>query len=342
MVDDELLLKVKNLHTWFEIKKWGFIHVGNVRAVDDVSFTLNESESVSLVGESGCGKSSLAKTILGLYTPEKGEIVFENQVIDSNDEEQMKWYRSNVGFIQQDPYEALPPFMNLRRILEEPMIINGVNDKQERLKRIHSVMKELKLTPVDDFLNKYPHMLSGGQQQRVVIARAIILNPKLILADEPVSMLDASVRVEILELLKKLQKDYNLSIIYITHDLSTVRYFSRRIFVMYGGKIVEKAPVKKLLSEPKHPYTKALLEAISEPDASNVETYKEVPSGEPPSLMNPPTGCRFHPRCKEMIDGYCDKKEPEHFITGENHVTACFLYEENIGKNGQEEKEEVV
>ena len=341
MADSETLLKVKNLHTWFEIKKWGFLSVGNVRAVDDVSFTLNEGEAVSLVGESGCGKSSLAKTILGLHTPEKGEIVFDNQVINNQDEEQMKWYRKNVGLIQQDPYDALPPFMNLRRILEEPMIINGVSDKQERLDRIHSVMKELKLTPVEDFLNKYPHMLSGGQQQRVVIARAIILNPNLILADEPVSMLDASVRVEILELLKQLQKEYNLSIIYITHDLSTVRYFSRRIFVMYGGKIVEKAPVKKLLSEPKHPYTKALLEAISEPDASNVETYKEVPAGEPPSLMNPPTGCRFHPRCEDMIEGHCDKREPQYYITGENHVTACFLYEKNLGEKSDIEEEVV-
>ena len=341
MSDNESLVKVNNLHTWFEMKKWGFLHVGNVRAVDGVNFTLNEGEAISLVGESGCGKSSLAKTMLGLHTPEKGEIVFDNHVIDNQDDKQMNWYRANVGYIQQDPFESLPPFMNLRRILEEPMIINGIKDKQERIDRIHSVMKELKLTPVDDFLDKYPHMLSGGQQQRAVIARAIVLNPKLILADEPVSMLDASVRVEILELLKNLQKEHDLAIVYITHDLSTVRYFSRRIFVMYGGKIVEKAFVKDLLNSPKHPYTQALLEAISEPDASNVETYKEVPSGEPPSLMNPPTGCRFHPRCEDMIEGHCDKREPQYYITGENHVTACFLYEKNLGEKSDIEEEVV-
>lgn len=321
------LLEIENLHTWFELKKYGFVTVGNVRAVDNVSFTIEKGEAVSLVGESGCGKSSLAKTILGLYNPREGHINFAGTVLDSSDEEQMDWYRAKVGYVQQDPYGALPPFMTLKKILEEPMKINGIKDSEERIQRIKETMEELKLTPVDDFLSKFPHMLSGGQQQRTVIARALVLDPDLLIADEPVSMLDASVRIEILELLQKIQHERDLSVMYITHDLSTVRYFSKRIMVMYGGKIVERSPVGDLLDNPAHPYSIALLHAISEPDAENVDTYKEVPSGEPPSLLNPPEGCRFHPRCKYKIEGLCDEEIPPDFGCGmEGHQVACWLY----------------
>ncbi|MFW6257035.1 MAG: ABC transporter ATP-binding protein [Bacillota bacterium] len=323
------LIQLENLHTWFELKKYGFVSVGNVRAVDDVSFSIKKGEAVSVVGESGCGKSSLAKTILGLYAPEKGKVIFDDTTLDSNNREQMSWYRAQVGYIQQDPYGALPPFMTLKKILEEPMKINGINDPEERYERIKKTMTELKLTPVDDFLSKFPHMLSGGQQQRTVIARSLVLDPKLIIADEPVSMLDASVRIEILEMLQKICHERDLSIMYITHDLSTVRYFSQRIMVMYGGKIVERSPVVDLLENPGHPYTVALLRAISEPDAENVHQYKDVPSGEPPSLLNPPEGCRFHPRCKYMIPDLCDKEIPPDFDHScEGHSVACWLYRE--------------
>jgi peptide/nickel transport system ATP-binding protein len=187
-------------------------------------------------------------------------------------------------------------------------------------------MSEVKLHPVADYLDKFPHMLSGGQQQRVVIARAMIMEPKLIVADEPVSMLDASVRVEILKLLRNLQENHNLSVIYITHDLSTVRYFSRRIFVMYAGQIVEKARVDDLLNNALHPYTLALLTGTSEPDANNAKTFKEVPPGEPPSLVNPPTGCRFHPRCSRAIQGLCEKEIPPEFNPEPEHTVSCWLY----------------
>lgn len=333
--DNDVLVEARDLHTYFEIKKWGFLHQGYVQAVDGVDFTIDKGESVSLVGESGCGKSSLAKTVLGVHEPYEGELIFDGKKIDYSNKQQMKEYMGMTGFVQQDPYGALPPFMNIRRILEEPMIVNNIKDRQERIDRIREVMKELKLTPVDNFLKKFPHMLSGGQQQRVVLARALVLNPKLIFADEPVSMLDASVRVEILELIEKIQAERDVSIIYITHDLSTVRYFSRRIMIMYGGKLVEKSPVKDLLREPAHPYTRALLEAISEPDASNIETYKDVPPGEPPSLMDPPDGCRFHPRCKHMIEGLCDEEVPPEFELEKNRKTACWLYED------EEEAEDV-
>ena len=324
----EVLLEAHDLRTWFEIKKWGFLHVGFVRAVDGVNFKLNRGESISLVGESGCGKSSLAKTIIGINRPTDGELVFEGKSIKAVNDGDMRQYKSEVGFVQQDPYGALPPFMTIQRILEEPMIVNGIKDKAERRARLEQVMTELKLTPIVDFLDKYPHMLSGGQQQRIVIARALVLNPKLIMADEPVSMLDASVRVEILELFRKIQAKRELAIIYITHDLSTVRYFSERIWVMYGGKIVEQSPVRELLLEPAHPYTMALLAAISEPDASNIDRYKKVPPGEPPSLLNPPDGCRFHPRCEYMISGLCDQEEPPDFELADNRLTACWLFKD--------------
>ncbi len=331
--NNNLLLQTNDLKTWFEIKKWGFLHVGHVRAVDGINITLDRGESVSLVGESGCGKSSLAKTIMGIHQPTEGELIFEGNNIAAQDEESMRQYKSEIGFVQQDPYGALPPFMSIQRILEEPMIVNGIKDKNKRLKRIHEVMQELKMTPVEDFLKKYPHMLSGGQQQRIVIARSLVLNPKLIMADEPVSMLDASVRVEILELIKKIQSERELAVIYITHDLSTVRYFSERIWVMYGGKIVEQSPVRDLLKEPAHPYTRALLEAISEPDADNIHSFKKVPPGEPPSLLNPPRGCRFHPRCEHKIEGLCDQEIPPDFEVGNERITACWLFkdEEEVG-----------
>ncbi len=323
------LLKVKDLRVWFELRRFGFGHAGYVKAVDGVNFDLPHGDAIAIVGESGCGKSSLMKTILGLNIPTEGTIQFEDQVVSDLDPKGLQEFRSSqIGYVQQDPFGALPPFMNVRRILEEPLIVGGISDKEERLKIIRKSMDEVRLIPADDYLDKFPHQMSGGQQQRVVIARAMIRNPKLIVADEPVSMLDASVRVEILRLLRGLQEAHNLSVIYITHDLSTVRYFSEHIFVMYAGKIIEKAPVEDLLQKPKHPYTLALLAATSDPDYENALTFKEVPPGEPPSLVNPPSGCHFHPRCSEWIKGLCEVKEPPDFEPEPDHIVACWLFEE--------------
>ena len=323
----EILLSIDDLHVWFELKKFGFSHAGYVKAVDGVTFDVHNGETIAVVGESGCGKSSLMKTILALYKPTEGKIVFDGKNLAELDNRGLHWYHSNVGYVQQDPYGALPPFMAIQRILEEPLIVGGIKDKEERIQRVHKSMEEVRLTPVKDFLQKFPHMLSGGQQQRVVIARAMIMNPKFLVADEPVSMLDASVRVEILKLLRGLQELHNLSVIYITHDLSTVSYFSERIFVMYAGNLVEKAKVRQVIDNPLHPYTVALLTGTSEPDARNAETYKEIPPGEPPSLVNPPTGCRFHPRCPKMIPGLCDIKFPPDFEPEPGHFVACWLYQ---------------
>jgi peptide/nickel transport system ATP-binding protein len=320
------LLTIHDLRVWFELRKLGFSNAGFVRAVDGVDFSLGRGEAIAIVGESGCGKSSLMKTILGLHKPTEGQVIFEDKDLSKLNTDGMRWYHSHVGYVQQDPYGALASFMTVRRILEEPLIIGGVKNHDDRSKRIHRVMEEVKLSPVNDFLEKYPHMLSGGQQQRVVIARAMIMEPRFLVADEPVSMLDASVRVEILKLLRNLQETHHLSVIYITHDLSTVSYFAERIFVMYAGQVVEKASVDRLIYHPCHPYTLALLNGTSVPDADNAKSFKEVPPGEPPSLVNPPAGCRFHPRCGKAITGLCDREEPGEFTVKPGHSVKCWLF----------------
>jgi len=323
------VLEVQNLKVWFELRRLGFAHAGFVHAVDGVNFKLERGEAIAIVGESGCGKTSLMKTILGLNDITDGTIYYNDMNLDEMDRKTLRWFRSTqIGYVQQDPYGALPPFMTIQRILEEPLIIGGMKDKEERLARVKKVMREVRLMPVDDYLNKFAHQISGGQQQRVVIARALIQEPEIIVADEPVSMLDASVRVEVLKLMRNLQEDHNISFIYITHDLSTVRYFSEYIFVMYAGRIAEKAKQHDLLNNPKHPYTFALLTATSEPEYENSLGFKEVPPGEPPSLVKPPKGCRFHPRCKWAIAGVCDVEEPPEFEIEEAHKVACWLYDD--------------
>ncbi len=324
--DKDVLISIQKLRVWFELRRFGFGHAGYVRAVDGVTFDLHRGEAVAVVGESGCGKSSLMKTILGLYRPTEGDITFDDRKMSELGTKGMKWYHSRVGYVQQDPYGALAPFMTIERILEEPLIVGGVRSRAERAQRIRKAMEEVKLFPIEDFLQKFPHMLSGGQQQRVVIARAMIMEPKFLVADEPVSMLDASVRVEILKLLRNLQSEHHLSVIYITHDLSTVSYFSERIFVMYAGQLVEKAKVQQLLHNPLHPYTHSLLAATSDPDADNATRYRDVPPGEPPSLVKPPAGCRFHPRCSKAIQGLCEVREPPEFVPEPGHEVACWLY----------------
>ena len=324
-MDDKVLLSVKDLQTWFELKRWGFLHAGFVRAVDGVSFELGTGEAVTIVGESGSGKTTLLRTILGLARPTAGEITFNGRRIEGQQASDLAWLRSQVGFVQQDPYGALAPFMTVSRVLREPLVINKM-ETNEQEQRIREVLNEVRLIPVEEFLSKYPHMLSGGQQQRLVIARAMILHPRLIVADEPVSMVDASVRVEILELMRRIQQAHNLSVVYITHDLSSVRYFSERVFIMYAGKMVEKTDVREVVENPLHPYTQALLNAIPDPDPENARRFKDIPPGEPPNLINPPNGCRFHPRCPHIIQGLCDVEEPPEFEPGPGHFVECWLY----------------
>jgi peptide/nickel transport system ATP-binding protein len=324
-MNDNALLSVRDLRVWFELKRWGFFSAGFVRAVDGVSFELRKGEAVTIVGESGSGKTTLLRFVLGLVLPTEGEITFDGRVLQAGNKRDHAWLRSRVGFVQQDPYGALASFMNVSRILTEPLIVNKV-PKNEHPQRIREALQEVRLIPVDDFLNKYPHMLSGGQQQRLVVARAIILHPSLIVADEPVSMLDASVRVEVLELIKHIQQQYNLSVIYVTHDLSSVRYFSERVFIMYAAKLVEKATVNEIVHNALHPYAQALLRAIPDPDPENVSRLREVPAGEPPNLLTPPEGCHFHPRCPRIIKGLCDVDEPPELEPTPGHFVDCWLY----------------
>ncbi len=324
-MQNNTILSLTDLRTWFELKRWGFIRAGHVKALDGVTFELKRGEAITIVGESGSGKTTLLRTILGLAKLTGGEMLFAGRKIDSNNTHDLAWLRRQVGFVQQDPYGATPPFMNAHRILSEPLIVNKVPE-HEREHRIRAALEEVRLIPVDDFLPKFPHMLSGGQQQRLVVARALLLRPMLIVADEPVSMLDASVRVEVLELMSSIQESHNLGVIYITHDLSSVRYFSQRAFVMYAAKLVEKADVKDIVQNPLHPYTVTLLKAIPDPEPENVGRFKDIPPGEPPSLINPPNGCRFHPRCPRIIKGLCDMEQPPEFRPAPGHSVECWLY----------------
>ena len=327
--EDGFVLEINDLKVYFELRKRGFQHAGFVRAVDGVDLELKRGETIAIVGESGCGKTSLMKTILRLNTPTDGTIEFDGEIINDLKSYGLKNMRRKIGYVQQDPYGALAPFMNVQTILEEPLKINGINSKEERYERVRNVLEEVRMTPVEDFLEKFPHQLSGGQQQRIVIARAMILDPILLVADEPVSMLDASVRVEILKLLRALQEEHHLAVIYITHDLATVRYFSEYIYVMYAGQVIEKAKEADLINKTAHPYTHALLAATSDPDPKNVDEFQDVPPGEPPSLVTPPEGCRFHPRCPHIISDLCDVVRPSEFDLGDGHQVACWLFREH-------------
>lgn len=322
---DEILI-VKDLKVWYPIRRL-FSVVGYIRAVDGVSFSVSRGQILAIVGESGCGKTTLARAILGLVPVYSGSIIFEGTNITKVPRGVLRrTYMRHVGLVQQDPYGAVPPFMTVKAILEEPMKIHGVK-KADRERRVREILNEVGLTPPEDFLNKYPHMLSGGQLQRVAIARALVLGPKLVVADEPVSMLDASVRVEILLMFKELKSKYNLTVIYITHDFATAKYFSDEIMVMYAGQIVEIGKSKDLIDNPKHPYTRALIEVLPDPDPQNRFKLKRTLPGEPPNLMKPPQGCRLWPRCPLVMDR-CKVNEPPLVGLKSGDKVKCWLYVE--------------
>ena len=295
--------------------------VSSVKAVDDVSFSIKKGEVFVLAGESGSGKSTIAKLILKSIQADSGKIIFENQEID-NQNVNIKKIRIDCQMIQQDPYDSINPRMKIADIVLEPLEIHNIGNKKERDRRMIEVLEEVKLEPAKEIAKKYPHMLSGGQRQRVVLARALALKPKIILADEPVSMLDVSIRAEMLELMKELQKKYNISFIYITHDLATAKYFGQRIGILYLGKIVETGPINEVLENPRHPYTQALIDAISEPNPNNLHVKKEIRIKDPPAA-DEFEGCRFKPRCIYAIEK-CSK-EPDLEKVGDNHYSACYV-----------------
>lgn len=274
---------------------------GTVKAVDGVNLTLYDGEVVGLVGESGSGKSTLGRAMLGMAPITRGSIIFDGQDIASMTDRQLRRVRQSVQMVFQDPHAALNPTMTVEEAVGDPLRIHGVRSAEQRRPRVIDALERVGLQPVELFLSKYPSDLSGGQKQRVVLARAIILNPQVLIADEPISMLDMSVRAKILQLMLDLKADLGLTYIYITHDLATAKFFCSRIAIMYLGRIVEIGPTEEIFADPKHPYTKALLAAIPDPDPSRPKTA-DLLTGEIPDAARPPSGCAFHPRCPEAFN----------------------------------------
>jgi len=291
-----------------------------VKAVEGVSFSLHNDEVLVIAGESGSGKSTIAKLILGAITPDSGKVIFQGKEIKNNTSSLMK-IRMNCQMVHQDPYDSINPRMKVRDIVSEPLEIHNIGHGSEREKIVLDTLREVKLEPTEEIANKYPHMLSGGQRQRVVLARALVLRPKIIIADEPVSMLDVSIRAEVLELMKDIQKKNNISFIYITHDLATARYFGDRIIILYLGKIMEFGPINQVLLEPRHPYTQALIDAISEPDPDNLYKKKIIRINEPLDI-DFYSGCRFLARCPYAIKKCKDVPMLE---TRDGRNVACFV-----------------
>lgn len=320
------LLQVKNLKVNYPVPSPPFSFKKQVvHAVNDVSFDLNEGETLGVVGESGCGKTTVGMSILNLVRPTSGEIFFDGQELHNFDKftkaEKLR-FRKNAQIIFQDPYSSLNPRMKLAKILADPMRIHKVCDENEIQDKIEYLFEKVGLSP--EQTERYPHQLSGGQRQRVGIARALSLNPKLIIGDEPVSALDVSIQAQIINLLVDLQDEFSFSYIFIAHDLTVVDHISDKIAVMYLGKIVETADRSSLYRKPTHPYTRALLSAVPDPNPRN-KKKRIILEGDVPNPQNPPCGCFFHPRCYEKME-ICSKKAPPSYKIGENHFVNCHKY----------------
>jgi len=314
------LLEVKDLKKYFPIKGGIFSKtIGYVHAVDGVSFYLNEGESLGLVGESGCGKSTTARVILRLIEPTEGEILFDGKDVCKLDHKGMRSIRRDMQIVFQDPYASLDPRRTVEQIIGEPLNVFQVGNKKERKERIAYLLQKVGLSP--DHARRYPHEFSGGQRQRIGIARALALNPKLIIGDEPVSALDVSIQAQVINLLEDIQKEFKLSYIIIAHDLAVVEHVCDRIAVMYLGRIVELARDKELYTSPVHPYTVALLSAIPVPDP-NITKKRIILEGDVPSPMRPPPGCHFHTRCPRK-KGVCETNVPKLTDIGGGHFVAC-------------------
>jgi len=325
----ESSMKVEHLTKHYPIKTGFFRTLISketpvVHAVDDASFQIGAEEIFGLVGESGCGKTTTGKLLLRLIQPTSGKIYFQDKDITNLTPQQMRKMRQKIQVIFQDPYESLNPRMSIYDIISEPVhVLKAARSIEEIKDKVTKVMEDMGLIPPEEFLYRFPHELSGGQRQRVAIARAFILEPQFIVADEPVSMLDASIRSEVAKLILSLVGKFHISFLYITHDIALSRYMCNRIAIMYLGKIVEMGPTDDVIQSPFHPYTEALIAAVPVPDPT-VKRTEIVLKGEIPSAVNPPSGCRFHTRCMYAQDT-CKKEEPPLVETGKNRYLACYF-----------------
>jgi oligopeptide transport system ATP-binding protein len=326
MQTDNVLVRVENLTKHFPITQGIVVQrqIGAVRAVDNVSFDIREGETLGLVGESGCGKSTTGRTILQLYRPTSGKVYYQDQDLTTIKGEELRRMRRNMQIIFQDPYASLNPRLTVGDIIGEPLEVHRVEkSKKKRQERVQELLRLVGLNPY--FINRYPHEFSGGQRQRIGVARALALQPKFIICDEPISALDVSIQAQVVNLLEKLQDEFGLTYLFIAHDLSMVRYISDRTAVMYLGKIVELAEREELYSHPLHPYTQALLSAVPVPDPVVERTrHRIILTGDVPSPANPPSGCNFHPRCP-VAQQVCREIEPEWREVSPSHWVACHL-----------------
>lgn len=325
-MSNDFILEVKSLKKYFQAGRPGWFSRNDkyIHAVDDVDLQLRRGEVIALVGESGCGKSTLSLTLMGLEEATEGSITFEGRDITHINDVERKKIRQRIQMVFQDPYESLNPTQTIEEIITEPLIVHGISpNPDERRERVRRALEDSGLKPAESYLHRFPHQLSGGQRQRVVIAGALVLEPHLLLADEPVSMLDVSIRAEIINLLADLRKSRGISVIFITHDLGTVGYFADRVAVMYLGRIVEIGTMTDVLKNPQHPYTQALLSVIPVPNP-RLRKKRMILQGETPNPIDLPSGCRFHPRCPVAID-ICKQHDPALIQVSETHQAACLL-----------------